>query len=128
MAVEPFQERDGLDELAGLPELAQPFAEALGIGGKEDMGEDGELGQGPGIVDEGIMDSVGLDAEIERIGIVVVEDELAVDHELVGALGEIDQGDAVAVNVAHPVDGVGGADGEDGAFDVEIVALRGDGP
>lgn len=53
----------------------------------------------------------------------MVELELAVDHELVGAVGEVDEGDAVAVDVAHPVDGGRGANGEDGAFDVQVVAL-----
>ncbi len=102
-----FKKRDGLDQLARLPELPEPLAHPLGVGGKDDVGERGQLRQRPRIVDKGIVDGVGLDAKIERVGIVVIEDELAVDHQLVGALGEIDQRDAVAVDVAHPVDRCG---------------------
>ncbi len=86
-------------KLAGLPELAEPMPHPLRIGRKDDMCESGQLRQRPRVVDEWVMDRISLDAEIERIGIVMIENQLAVDHQFVGPLSEVDQRDAVAVDV-----------------------------
>src|SRR5580658_10095443 len=87
------------------------------------MGKGGEFGERIGTVDEGVIDGAFLQHEVERVGIVVLEDKLAIDGELRGSFGKVDVGDAIAIDVTHPMDVVTGRYLHDGAFDVDVMAF-----
>ncbi len=63
--------------------------------------------------------------EIERSVIIELEDQAVVDREPVARFGEGRQGDGVVVDVALPLQVMGGRNRQRGRFDADVVSFAG---
>ena len=77
-----------------------------------------------GEVLEGQLPGIGFDDEIEGVGIVLFNHDMAFDQELIGGFFQIDDGHRVVKNVMHPADAVVWGNAKGTRSNLDVVSLK----
>lgn len=125
VGVEVGKEVEGVDDLAGAVEGEQPVVDGravVGVAG-EAVGDEGDLLIGRILEGEGAGGRV-YQAFDGAVG-AKLDVYFGVEQQAGGWLGEVDEGDGVALDVSQPPDGGGRFELDGGGDDGEVVALAG---
>src|SRR5258706_8108034 len=123
MPIHLLEQRERVNRLSQAPKWAEPFPDTRGVTGIDELNERREFHGRLMIVDERIAGRRRFEIKIKGIGLDMIQDQIAVNHQFRGALTKMGHRNPVSVNILDPVETVSGGNFERRLLNLNVMSF-----